>query len=277
MGQRMPFVKLDTGMLNSTLWVERECRELFITALLMAEPKELTEEAPQIAIRSLEQTGWAVPPGWYGFVAAAGVGIIRRAVMDHDVGLIALEKLGAPDPESRSLEFEGRRLVRVDGGFIVLNYMKYRERDYTTAERSKRYREKKASQRDSTPPHRDITQAEAEAEVDAEKKKDNAGQLPGVEAPVQQQHINGHDKTARAILDFLNEKTGRRYQPVKANIEMIVARLKDGATIEEMRMVVAKKCREWSGDPKMAIYLRPATLFNRTKYAQYQGELGAVS
>ena len=164
----MPFVKLDTGMLNSTLWVERECRELFITALLMAEPKEITEPMPQIAIRSLDETGWAVPPGWYGFVAAAGVGIIRRAIIDHDVGLVALEKLGAPDHESRSLDFEGRRLVRVDGGFIVLNYMKYRERDYTTAERSKRYREKKnatAPQRDLLSTHRDITQAEAEAEA----------------------------------------------------------------------------------------------------------------
>jgi uncharacterized phage protein (TIGR02220 family) len=78
---------------------------------------------------------------------------------------------------------------------------------------------------------------------------------------------------ALAILQFLNEKTGRRYQPVKANLEMIAARLADGATPEELRQVVAKKCREWQGDEKMEIYLRPATLFNRTKFAQYQGEL----
>ena len=75
------------------------------------------------------------------------------------------------------------------------------------------------------------------------------------------------------VLNFLNSKTGRNYQPVKANIEMIEARMKEGATVEDMRSVVAKKCREWSTDEKMSIYLRPATLFNRTKYAQYQGEL----
>lgn len=75
------------------------------------------------------------------------------------------------------------------------------------------------------------------------------------------------------VLAFLNEKTGRNYRPGKANIEMIAARLKEGATVAECRQVIAKKCREWRADEKMEIYLRPATLFNRTKFAQYQGEL----
>ena len=79
---------------------------------------------------------------------------------------------------------------------------------------------------------------------------------------------------ARDLLAFLNEKARRRYQPVKANLEFITARLRDGATEQELRQVIAKKCREWAGDEKMALYLRPATLFNRTKFAQYQGELG---
>jgi uncharacterized phage protein (TIGR02220 family) len=77
------------------------------------------------------------------------------------------------------------------------------------------------------------------------------------------------------VLNFLNEKTGRNYEPVPANIELIVARLKEGATVDDCRAVVAKKCREWSADEKMSEYLRPATLFNRTKFAQYRGELTA--
>jgi uncharacterized phage protein (TIGR02220 family) len=83
-------------------------------------------------------------------------------------------------------------------------------------------------------------------------------------------------KQALEILSFLNEKTGRNYQPLAANVDMIVARLKDGATLDDCRAVVAKKAREWKGDEKMDLYLRPATLFNRTKFAQYQGELGAA-
>lgn len=163
----MAFVKLDTGILNSTLWVERECREVFITALLMAEPKEFEHPVEAIEVRSLSHTGWSAPPGWYGFIEAAGVGIVRRAMVDQETGLSALEKLGSIDPESRSKDYDGRRLVRVDGGYLVLNFMKYRDRDHTSAVRSQRYRDrqKAMSRRDDTPSPSDITQAEAEAEA----------------------------------------------------------------------------------------------------------------
>lgn len=168
----MAFVKLDTGILDSTLWIERECREVFITALLLAEPFELEQPMEQFEIRSLEKTGFVVPPGWYGLVRAAGVGILRRAMVEQEPGLIALERLGSADLESRSSDFEGRRLVRVDGGFIVLNFMKYRDRDHTAATRSKRYRERQktdASRRSVTVIHRNVTQADADA--DAEKSR----------------------------------------------------------------------------------------------------------
>ncbi len=164
----MPFVKLDCGILNSTLWFEREAREVFLTALLMAEPMELTESTPQLEVKGFGETGWSAPPGWYGFVPAASVGIFARARVPDEAGFAALEILGAPEPASRTPDFEGRRLIRVDGGFLVLNYMKYRERDYTTAERSKRYRQRVASRRDITATHRDITQAEVQEEVHTE-------------------------------------------------------------------------------------------------------------
>jgi len=93
-------------------------------------------------VRSLDATGFVVPPGWYGRVPAAGVGIVRRAGLDVEEGLDALERLAAPDPESRTPDFDGRRLVRVDGGYIVLNFMKYRDRDTTAAERQQRYRDR---------------------------------------------------------------------------------------------------------------------------------------
>ncbi len=170
----MPFVKLDCGILNSTLWIDRAARELFITALLMAEPYELLEPMPQIAIGSLDYTGWTVPPGWYGFVEAAGPGIVYRAGLDdrgamYEAAMQALARLGEPEPQSRSQAFDGRRLVRVDGGFIVLNFINYREKDSTTAERSRRWRERqklKVTSRVTNTPTRVIRhQAEAEAEA----------------------------------------------------------------------------------------------------------------
>lgn len=75
------------------------------------------------------------------------------------------------------------------------------------------------------------------------------------------------------VLKFLNLKANRNYEPVPANLEMIQARLAEGFTLAQLRQVVAKKCREWLADDKMAEYLRPKTLFSRTNFANYAGEL----
>lgn len=174
----MPFVKLDCKMLDSSLWPEKDQRDLFITALLMAEPIEIKVETPQLKVRSLDETGFSAPPGWYGFIPAAGIGIINRCGMSQETGLSALERLGEPDPESRSNDFEGRRLIRIDGGYLALNYDKYRERDYSNAERCKRYREKKKNKDMACQglqhacQHESDMQAEAEAEAEVKKKKE---------------------------------------------------------------------------------------------------------
>lgn len=142
----MSFLKLDTSIITSSVWMDRDVRDVFVTALLMAHPYELKQPEPQIEVRSLNQTGFVVPPGWYGFIAAAGTGIVRQALVDIQPGLDALEKLGNPDLESRSQEHEGRRLIRIDHGYIVLNFIHYREKDHNNAERCKRYRERKNAQ-----------------------------------------------------------------------------------------------------------------------------------
>lgn len=81
---------------------------------------------------------------------------------------------------------------------------------------------------------------------------------------------------AEEVLTFLNEKTGRTFKPVPANLETITARLNEGATVQEMRQVIAIKVRSWKDDDKMRGYLRPSTLFGREKYAQYSGELNRI-
>jgi hypothetical protein len=111
----------------------------------MAMPKEIKEPMNTIQIDSLDDADFVIPVGWYGFVAAAGTGIIRRAGVELKDGVEALKRLASPEFESRSPDHDGRRMVRVDGGFVVLNYDKYRLKDHTTAERSKRYRQRKSN------------------------------------------------------------------------------------------------------------------------------------
>ena len=89
--------------------------------------------------------------------------------------------------------------------------------------------------------------------------------------------LNGHNRErldqAREVIEFLNVKAERNFDAKGKNLDFVVARLKAGETVDDCRAIVALKCREWKGDPKMAKFLRPETLFNETKFASYKGEL----
>jgi hypothetical protein len=149
----MPFVKIDCAMLTSSIWFDKDARDVFVTALLMAEPREFVAPIAQIKTRSLEPSGWEAPPGWYGFVPAAGMGILRTADVEVERGYDALERLGSLDLDSRSNDFEGRRMIRIDGGYLVLNFVEYRDRDYTGKDRSRRWRERQRAKRNGTTRH----------------------------------------------------------------------------------------------------------------------------
>ncbi len=207
----MPFVKLDCGILRSTIWFDREAREVFLTALLLAEPKEFPAGAEQLQVDKLEPTGWRAPEGWYGYVPAAGTGIVRLSGVDWSAGEAALRRLGDPEPESRSQDFEGRRMIRIDGGYLILNYVRYRERDTTSAERSKRWRDRKRQTsvtdnvtsrvdsddtRSATVPSR----KKREVEERREKKKDLAPAVPS-------QHVISREEFVRAW----EKRYGERY------------------------------------------------------------------
>lgn len=70
------------------------------------------------------------------------------------------------------------------------------------------------------------------------------------------------------IINYLNMKTGSRYNPkTKNTIKYINARVKEGYTVDTFLEVIDKKCDEWMGT-QMEMYLRPDTLFG-TKFESY--------
>lgn len=87
--------------------------------------------------------------------------------------------------------------------------------------------------------------------------------------------LSGKPDDALELLAFLNHKAGRNFQP-GINADFIRARLKAGATVGQCRAVIGLKAGAWRGT-EMEKYLRPATLFNATKFAQYLGELPATA
>lgn len=77
----------------------------------------------------------------------------------------------------------------------------------------------------------------------------------------------------REIIDYLNSVLGTNYRASsKKNISFINARLNEGFTVDDFKAVIDKKSASWKGDPKMAKYLRPETLFG-TKFEGYLNEL----
>lgn len=80
-------------------------------------------------------------------------------------------------------------------------------------------------------------------------------------------------QAALRVLDCLNKNAGRRYEPVDANVNPILARLREGYSEAELRAIAAVKARQWAADERMAVYVRPKTLYNATNAAQYRAEL----
>lgn len=87
--------------------------------------------------------------------------------------------------------------------------------------------------------------------------------------------LNGRAYRAEAkeVLTFLNEKTSKHFREVEVNLFVIEARLKSGVDVQTCKTLIVRKVRDWGPDPKMAKFLRPETLFNRTKFETYLAEV----
>lgn len=99
----MSYVKLFGSILASTIWREPPTtRVLWITMLAMADRD--------------------------GVVEASVPGLADLARLSIDECRRGLASLEGPDPDSRTIAHEGRRIAKVDGGWLVLNYEFYRDK-----------------------------------------------------------------------------------------------------------------------------------------------------
>ena len=72
--------------------------------------------------------------------------------------------------------------------------------------------------------------------------------------------------TAKLVIDFLRQKTGRNYRYAETTLKPIIQRLKEGITLEQCKQVIVRKHREWGSNKEMEKYLRPSTLFNKSNF-----------
>lgn len=98
-------------------------------------------------------------------------------------------------------------------------------------------------------------------------RKQASAQRPAPSRPWNEEEVA---KVAE-VVKALNEETGSHYRPTsKATMRHILARLREGFTVEECKEVIRKKSEEWGGTD-MAKYLRPETLFG----SKFEGYLNA--
>ncbi len=89
-------------------------------------------------------------------------------------------------------------------------------------------------------------------------------------------------ETVRTIVDYLNEKTGKKFRPVNSTASLIKARLSENRTADDFRQVINIKCAKWkgktwtdtrTGEPVNGDdYLRPSTLFSAKNFESYVNE-----
>lgn len=107
----------------------------------------------------------------------------------------------------------------------------------------------------------------AEEEEEKEKEEEKEYNVSPGDTPndTQGDSIN---ESCKIIVEYLNIKAGTNYQSkIKKTQSCIHARLKEGFTIEDFKIVIDKKCAEWIGT-EYEKFLRPETLFG-TKFEGY--------
>lgn len=153
----MSFAKLDSGIVNSTLWVQpHDVLRVWIWFLSQADAN--------------------------GVVRTAAPALAHACMIPLDRTREILVLLESPDPDSRSTVDDGRRIEKVDGGWQIVNYRAYRERVSADEKRENdriRIAEKRAAERAEGQPKGEcrnlsqpvasvvnVAQAEAEEEAD---------------------------------------------------------------------------------------------------------------
>lgn len=72
----------------------------------------------------------------------------------------------------------------------------------------------------------------------------------------------------KAIIEHLNERTGKHYKCVESTKRLIRARINDGYTVDDFMTVIDKMCDDRMGTD-LEKYLRPATLFSPSHFDDY--------
>lgn len=188
----MSYVKLFGSILDSTVWLEElHVKVVWITILAMKDVD--------------------------GHVEASVPGLARRAGVTIAQCEDALAKFLAPDPYSRTKDYEGRRIEVIEGGWRVLNHDRYRDQmdaedqRAKAAERMRRLRARRKGEGERVTPVRehdehpaasdggDVTVRHTDPDPDPDPDQRSCGDPDRVEPP-----LSGADPVQREGGDLVH-------------------------------------------------------------------------
>ena len=142
------FTKLFNSIITSSVWSEDDkTRIMWVTMLAIVDSQ--------------------------GLVSGSIPGMSAIARMSLKDAEKSIQALCQPDPYSRSKEYEGRRLIEVDRGWLIVNYVKYRQRRDAERRKDQNRQAQKRFRRKQKISQSKPKSAQAEAEAEAYKLKES--------------------------------------------------------------------------------------------------------
>lgn len=151
------FAKLDSGICDSSVWMKpHDALRVWIALLAKSDS--------------------------YGIVRVSAPALAHQCFVTAERLAEIMADFCAPDPDSRTPKDDGRRLQAIEGGWLIVNYLLYRDmmqrKAASHAERQAKYREK-VKRRDSMVTSRVTRDTEADSRKQrAEKQKQEEPPFP---------------------------------------------------------------------------------------------------
>lgn len=184
------YTKLWSSILESTIWNEdHPTVRVWITMLAMKDQN--------------------------GFVAASVPGLAVRARVTTEECRAALGKLLSPDEDSRTKDFEGRRIAEADGGWVVINHEKYRSKE--AEEERKEYRKNWMRKKREQARTAVNTSEQVLTDVNSGERKQKQKQKQNAEAEASEKSLprsasaDAPSSPTRILTDAFNESYERRF------------------------------------------------------------------
>ena len=229
----MGFTKLDSGIVQSSVMAEDgNTFKVWIVLLATCESDGISK------------------------VSEVYVSAVCRLSIEDTVK--AIVKLESPDKYSRSQNDDGKRIERVDGGFRIINYHKYRDYTYSDSKDAVKKRAQRINVQvgDKCPDKGDTSPKQGDT-------------LLLSSSSVLINSIELNKESIVLIVEYLNQTCGTSYRATsEKTAKHINARLNEKFTVEDFKTVIRFKNEQWGEDEKMKEYLRPETLFG-SKFESY--------